>query len=285
MQKIEKLIENSATPKVSIIVLAYNHEYCIQRCLESILMQQTQYQVELIIHDDASTDKTREIIDKIIKTKSKNIKKIYSKQNRFSQGIRLTAEVFQKYVRGEFFTIVDGDDYWEGNYFRVEKMVKELISDKNSSFCFSDVQKFYNGQDKNYSPHLPERNKRDFSTHDLKILNYAYIHLGASFFRNLSVKFPDEFFLQRNGDTWFPMLWGEYGYGKYVQNCGFLAYRINEKGMWGSQNEQEKEITRLIFACQMTSYLLKKGNIDAAINQAPRFNPIMLAYQRSIKSA
>ena len=281
MQKIEKLIENSATPKVSIIVLAYNHEYCIERCLQSILMQQTQYQVELIIHDDASTDKTREIIDKIIKTKSKNINKIYSKQNKFSLGIRLTAELFQNNVRGEFFVM----EMIIGEIIFVKKMVKELISDKNSSFCFSDVQKFYNGQDKNYSPHLPERNKRDFSTHDLKILNYAYIHLGASFFRNLSVKFPDEFFLQRNGDTWFPMLWGEFGYGKYVQNCGFLAYRINEKGMWGSQNEQQKEITRLVFACQMTSYLLKKGHLDAAINQAPRFNPIMLAYQRSTKSA
>ena len=55
--------------------------------------------------------------------------------------------------------------------------------------------------------------------------------------------------------------------------------------MWSSQNEQEKEINRTIFACQMTSYLLKKGYVDAAIYQAHRFNPIMLAHQRAVKSA
>ena len=128
---------------------------------------------------------------------------------------------------------------------------------------------------------MPDLNKRDYTQTDLKNMNYAYIHLGASFFRNVSVEFPQEFYLQFNGDSWFPMLWGDYGYGKYIKTSGFLAYRQNEKGIWGSQNNQQKEITRLIFACQMTSYLLKKGNMNGAIFQAPRFNPIMLAYQKA----
>ena len=285
MQKIEKLIENSDTPIVSIVVLAYNHERCIKKCLQSILAQQTQYQVEIIIHDDASTDNTVEIIDQLIPTKSRNIKKIYSEQNKYSQGIRLSAEMIKHYVTGKFFTLVDGDDYWEGNYYRVENMITALMRDQNASFSFSDVKKFNNGHDNKFTPHLPERNKKDFSVQDLKHLNYAYIHLGASFFRNVPVKFPDEFFLQFNGDTWFPILWGEFGYGKFIPNCGFLAYRIHEKGIWSSQTEQEKEITRIIFACQITSYLLKKGYVNAAISQAPRFNPIMLAHQRAMKSA
>ena len=285
MQKIQKLIENSHTPIVSIVVLAYNHGHCITKCLQSILAQQTQYQVELIIHDDASTDNTVEVIDQLIPTKSKNIKKIYSKINKFSQGIRLSAEMIKHHVTGKFFTLVDGDDYWEGNYYRVENMITALMNDQDASFSFSDVKKFNNGDVDKFSEHLPERNKRDFLVQDLKRLNYAYIHLGASFFRNVPVKFPDEFFLQFNGDTWFPILWGEFGYGKFIPNSGFLAYRINEKGIWSSQTEQEQQITRIIFACQITSYLLKKGYVDAAISQAHRFNPIMLAHQRAAKSA
>lgn len=286
MQKIQQLIENSDTPIVSIVVLTYNHEHYITKCLQSILAQKTQYQVELIIHDDASTDNTVKVIEQLIPTKSKNIKKIYSEINKFSQGKKpKSPELITNHVTGKFFTIVDGDDYWEGDYYRVEKMIAALMNDQDASFSFSDVKKFNNVDNDKFSEHLPERNKRDFPVHDLKRLNYAYIHLGATFFRNVPVKFPEEFFLQFNGDTWFPILWGEFGYGKFIPNCGFLAYRINEKGMWSSQNEQEKEINRTIFACQMTSYLLKKGYVDAAIYQAHRFNPIMLAHQRAVKSA
>ena len=85
-------------------------------------------------------------------------------------------------------------------------MITALMNDQDASFSFSDVKKFNNGDVDKFSEHLPERNKRDFPVQDLKRLNYAYIHLGASFFRNVPVKFPDEFFLQFNGDTWFPIL-------------------------------------------------------------------------------
>ena len=66
MQKIQQLIENSDTPIVSIVVLTYNHEHYITKCLQSILAQKTQYQVELIIHDDASADITVKVIEQLI---------------------------------------------------------------------------------------------------------------------------------------------------------------------------------------------------------------------------
>ena len=76
---------------------------------------------------------------------------------------------------------------------------------------------------------------------------------------------------------------GEFGYGKFIPNSGFLAYRINEKGISEFTNRTRTTNCPDIFACQITSYLLKKGYVDAAISQAHRFNPIMLAHQRAAK--
>ena len=57
MKKIKEIITSrNDNPDVSIIVFTYNHENYIENCLNSILEQETQYSVELIIHDDCSTD-------------------------------------------------------------------------------------------------------------------------------------------------------------------------------------------------------------------------------------
>ena len=79
MQKIQQLIENSDTPIVSIVVLTYNHEHYITKCLQSILAQKTQYQVELIIHDDASTDNTVKEVEEEINNGHNYFKHFYIK--------------------------------------------------------------------------------------------------------------------------------------------------------------------------------------------------------------
>ena len=98
--------------------------------------------------------------------------------------------------------------YWEGDYCRVEKMIAALMNDQDASFSFSDVKKFNNGDNDKFSEHLPERNK-NFPVHDLKRLNYAYIH-RTTFFRNVPVKFPESFFCNLmviHGFQYFEEVW------------------------------------------------------------------------------
>ena len=47
---------------VSVYCLAYNHEKYIRDCLEGFIKQKTNFKFEVIVHDDASTDRTAEII-------------------------------------------------------------------------------------------------------------------------------------------------------------------------------------------------------------------------------
>ena len=48
--------------KISVLVTAYNHEKYIAQALDSVLMQQVNCDVEIVVGEDASTDRTREII-------------------------------------------------------------------------------------------------------------------------------------------------------------------------------------------------------------------------------
>ena len=53
---------NDETPLVSVCCITYNHEPYIAQALDGFLMQKTSFSFEVLIHDDASTDKTADII-------------------------------------------------------------------------------------------------------------------------------------------------------------------------------------------------------------------------------
>lgn len=110
-----EIIKHWKNPKhiiVSICTLAYNHERFIQDCIESILKQETDFAFELLIHDDASTDNTPNIIKEYTSKYPLIIKPIYQRENQHSQGIN--PSVFYNYPRanGDYIAWCEGDDYW-----------------------------------------------------------------------------------------------------------------------------------------------------------------------------
>jgi len=76
------------TPVVSICCVAYNHAPFIRQCLDGFLMQETTFPVEILIHDDASTDGTAEIIRQYERDWPQLIKPIYQTENQYSKGIK-----------------------------------------------------------------------------------------------------------------------------------------------------------------------------------------------------
>ena len=97
---------------VSIICITYNQAEYLSSCLDSIFSQQVDFQVELIIHDDASTDSTTEIISQYIKKCPFQIKTILQKENQYSKGIDIFSKYIYPKVEGKYIAICEGDDYW-----------------------------------------------------------------------------------------------------------------------------------------------------------------------------
>lgn len=97
---------------VSIICNTFNHEKYIRDALESFINQKTDFEYEVLIHDDASTDKTPEIIREYALRYPDLIKPIFEEENQYSKGISINAIYQYPRVRGKYIAVCEGDDYW-----------------------------------------------------------------------------------------------------------------------------------------------------------------------------
>ena len=128
--------------KVSICCLAYNHEDYIEKCLTSLIEQETNFEFEILINDDCSTDKTVEIIKKFEKTQPNIIKPIYQKENQYSKkknGQRMNPLFNFPRARGKYIAICECDDYWISKH-KLQLQVDLLESKPDVNYVFSDYK-------------------------------------------------------------------------------------------------------------------------------------------------
>ena len=100
---------------VSIWCLTYNHELYIRDAIEGFLAQKTSFGYEIIIHDDASTDKTAEIIREYEQKYPNLIRGIYQEENQFGKNqpsIEWILELEKQNCKGKYIALCEGDDYW-----------------------------------------------------------------------------------------------------------------------------------------------------------------------------
>ena len=81
---------SDALPLVSIDCITYNHAPYLRQCLDGMVMQQTDFRFEILIHDDASTDGTQDIIREYEARYPDIIKPIYQTENQYSQKIPIS---------------------------------------------------------------------------------------------------------------------------------------------------------------------------------------------------
>jgi glycosyltransferase involved in cell wall biosynthesis len=121
-------------PLVSVRVLTYNHEKYISRCLEGILMQKVAFPFEVIIGEDCSTDRTREIVFEYEKSHPDIIRVLASE----TVGSTQNAIRVHQACSGQYLAHCDGDDYWI-DPLKLEKQVDYLAAHPECPMCFHDA--------------------------------------------------------------------------------------------------------------------------------------------------
>ena len=99
-------------PLVSIICTTYNHGPFIRQCLDGFMMQKTNFTFEVLIHDDASTDNTAEIIREYEDKYPDIIKPIYQTENQYQKGVKIGITYLYPRAKGKYIAECEGDDYW-----------------------------------------------------------------------------------------------------------------------------------------------------------------------------
>jgi glycosyltransferase involved in cell wall biosynthesis len=106
------MINQIVNPKVSICCLAFNHEQFIRKALDGFIMQETNFDFEVLIHDDASTDNTAKIIREYEIKFPNIIKPVYQTENQWRKGLRGSSVHNFPRASGEYIALCEGDDYW-----------------------------------------------------------------------------------------------------------------------------------------------------------------------------
>ena len=127
-------------PLVSICCLTYNHENYIRTAIESFLMQETSFPIEIVIHDDGSTDRTAEIVASYQSERPDVFVSIRQPVNLYSQGVRgLTVKFLLPRARGAYVALCEGDDYWTDPR-KLQKQVEFLEANPRFSGSFHETQ-------------------------------------------------------------------------------------------------------------------------------------------------
>ncbi len=119
---------------VSVICNAYNHGKYIRDALEGFVMQETSFPFEVLVHDDASTDNTADIIREYESKYPELIKPIYQVENQFSKGLRVAALYQYPRAKGKYIALCEGDDYWTDPK-KLQKQFDALESHPEVDIC------------------------------------------------------------------------------------------------------------------------------------------------------
>ena len=98
--------------KVTIRCITYNQKDYIRQCLDGFVMQRTNFRFEAIVHDDASTDGTDEIVREYAEKYPDIIKPIFETENQYSKHDGSLGRIMNAHTRGQYVAFCEGDDYW-----------------------------------------------------------------------------------------------------------------------------------------------------------------------------
>ncbi len=150
------------TLTVSIKCVVYNHEPYLKQCLDGFVMQKTNFRFEAIVHDDASTDKSADIIREYAELYPDIIIPVLEEENLYSKDKVLLRRKMNNLCKGKYVALCDGDDFWTDPY-KLQKQVDYMETHPGCSLCFTAATIIYEkGVIENYKLPFEEQTTRDF---------------------------------------------------------------------------------------------------------------------------
>jgi len=221
--------------KVSVLIITYNHEAYITEAIESALAQDTNFDYEIIIGEDASTDRTREIVLDFQKRYPDKIKVLLSDPANSARDRESGPAGKTNFVRGfqactgQYIALLDGDDHWTDTH-KLQKQVDFL--DRNQEFAIAchNVKMFYQDGSNGPAKLFPPDQKEIATIEDLIFSNFISTS-SVVFRRGLFAKLPDWFNTVDIGDWALHLMNADQGKIRYFPET-LAVYRVHHGGLW-----------------------------------------------------
>lgn len=255
-------------PLVSISVLVYNHERYICQALDSILAQKVNFDYEIVIAEDCSTDSSREIVIRYKEKYPDIIKLILHSVN---VGMNRNAQIVSEHCEGKYRAICEGDDYWIDSH-RLQRQVDFL---ENNPIYIGTVSRIetvnFDGDICNKSTY-----KKVYCVdqeYSIKHVEKMLLpgHLSALMYRNIFLDMDEKikelyYLCEAEGDRKLSLLLAIHG-KVYCDNHTVSHYRrVTEYGTsWSAVNSNRNRIATYIKWAEQLMHLAKcayKINLD-----------------------
>jgi glycosyltransferase involved in cell wall biosynthesis len=222
------------SPKVSVALITYNHADFIAQAIEGVLMQETNFDYELVIGEDDSSDGTREIV--------KSYKEAYPDKIRLLLNDRKDVIYIDgrptgrwnfintlQHCNGQYVAWLDGDDYWIDSK-KLQKQGDFLDDHPECAICFHAAEVIYENSNRMPRVLVPPGRRTFYGLEDL--LRKNFVPGCSSMFRNgLIGEIPDWFLVAPVGDKPLLVLLAERGRIGYLDEV-MGVYRKHSGGVW-----------------------------------------------------
>lgn len=232
--------------KLSVLITTYNIEKYINKTLESVFNQKVNFDYEVIVGDDGSTDRTLEFIE-LWKRKTSKKFSIYvmqRKQNvKYDPIIRASKNRLSilKYAKGEYVTFLDGDDFYTDDS-KFQRQVDILEKNRECALCLHNFCNYYEEEDRE---EVASQIKYNGVLNSKKYWKEYYVPAETGIYRNI---FSDDWFKEW-GEKPFDdnlIVFNQLKYGKiyFIQNS-MVDYRQNPTS-WKQNSKLEKAFLNYI---------------------------------------
>ncbi|HNW85558.1 MAG TPA: glycosyltransferase [Candidatus Limiplasma sp.] len=251
-------------PLVSICCVTYNHAATIAGALESFLAQRADVPIEILVHDDASTDGTEAILRRYAAQYPDTVFPLFETENQYRKGTAMDATFNFPRARGEYIALCEGDDEWTDPH-KLQKQIECIKAHPGATFCFTNgTVRDMSGAapDRAFVPYYPEEAAyyipRTRTLNLEEIARLTFIPTASFLFpRSALESIPREWLLSPcpNGDLRLKLLLTGAGEAVYLHAFTCL-YRLNAASSamagWGAEAAQK---TRL--RCEQTLRMLQ----------------------------
>ncbi|MDY6986999.1 MAG: glycosyltransferase [Thermodesulfobacteriota bacterium] len=280
-ERTEELPHNCPPhPTVSICMVTFNHERFISQAIESVLMQETDFLLELVIGEDCSTDNTRNIVLRYKNEHPDRIPVFLSTENlgQYTGNGRLNFVRNFKACRGKYIALLEGDDYWTDPH-KLQKQVDFLDSHPECSVCYHNTLKFDDDGSRIARKAVPPGKRKLHTIKDILVMND--IQTSSVMYRNGFVRtFPEWFYELYMGDWPLHILHAEHGSIGYLDEV-MSAHRLHAGGVWSTMSEIHRTENRIRAQRRFNAHLNYRFNGIVKKALAEQYHQLASSYMQA----